>query len=173
MKFNTNSLSARLYKSFYSTSILPINFCPYARKLILAWLLAIPFFILTLPPRIVGMYDEYIDKNNTVLGLAVWVMLFFVYCILSVVSLFFTKPEPGTFLFSTVVIGTVLIFAISILLFMRISGKIVYKIHEKRDMKLFKKSSVIKDSSVIKEFIKANKNKLCPRIEWYDNKNKK
>jgi hypothetical protein len=150
MKLNSNSLSARLYKSFYSTKTLPNNSCPYFRKLVLAWLLAIPCIFLTLPPRIMSMVDKDMDdKNNIGIGIAIWSVLFIIYCMFSVISLFFIVPVQGTFLFFSIGIGIFCIFVITMYLIIRGLQELIIKIKDKKEMKLFKEPST-KESSVIK-----------------------
>ena len=58
MKLNSNSISSKLYRWFYGTKELPNNLCPYFWKLVLAWLVLIPYSLVCLPVILTEIYDK-------------------------------------------------------------------------------------------------------------------
>ena len=57
MKLNINSTSAQLYRWFYATTTMPQSLCPYFWKLVIMWLLILPYSILSLPVILMDLKD--------------------------------------------------------------------------------------------------------------------
>lgn len=58
MKINYNSLSAKIYRYFYTTETMPTNLCPYFWKSLIATILFIPYYILTIPTKVLGLHTN-------------------------------------------------------------------------------------------------------------------
>jgi hypothetical protein len=103
MKLNQNSISSKLYRWFYGTNDLPNNLCPYFWKLVLAWLVLIPYSLVGLPSIIMEVYDKDYKYNDVSTGKRIgigalcYILLFFIFCMLSFIGWFFVLPTKGSF----------------------------------------------------------------------------
>lgn len=162
MILNENSFSAKLYKWFYGKTELPISLCPYGRKLILAYLTLIPLSILGLPCII----SEYFEKNYEIgeskmsdrVGLSCILYFFILLLICMGSSIFWLLDDypKDTFVYSVGPIGVFLWVAVlSCFIFwgVKTTHRYVYSI-------------IPENNNVIIEYIKAKKNKICPKITW-------
>jgi hypothetical protein len=180
MKLNVNSVSARLYRWFYVTNKMPQNLCPYFWKLVIMWILIVPYTILSLPYIVV-----YKGKDNSDSFGEKPVTGFFIYCILGLVlsmlfsiSIFFVGFYPkDTFLLNFQTLGS-LLWMIAILF----GGYclIIWLVEKYKDSKIKYDENGVrifrpkneKDPNILIEWIKASYNKYCPRIEWTSFKHK-
>ena len=144
MKLKTSSLSAKLYRHFYETEKMPKSLCPYFWKLVVAYMLVLPLEIIGLPYTIV-MFLFKLNKNVcpffkavlTPLGI---LLLYTLYILLSPITQFFL-PIKTDIIIMAVIFDVMIIIAV------------VY--------------NLIKDGDfLVKDFIKAKLNKVCPRIDW-------
>ena len=182
MKLNSNSISSNLYRWFYATNDLPNNLCPYFWKLVLAWLVLIPYSIVCLPVIISELVDkDYCYDNNSTgsrIGYSVLVYagLFGILCMLSVFGCFFTLPEKDTFYMFLVTLGS-MIWLIAIV-FGSIEGvKSFREWNYRRKIKYDKDGYRIwnepkqQKTYLVVEFAKAKYNKYCPKIDWVNKDN--
>ena len=166
MKLNKNSISAKLFRWFYGTSELPTNLCPYFWKLVMAYVFAIPLFIISLPYVIIDKDSCNESLGSRIgLGFVCWFILFLLITALTPIMLFWYTPVKDSFLeiliycgFLTWVVGLL----IGIIWFIHYLGE---KIKERKweSRNLPKKE---KRSNIIVEMVKATYYKYCPKIDW-------
>jgi len=144
MKLKTSSLSAKLYRYFYETEKMPKSLCPYFWKLVVAYLLILPLEIIGLPYTIV-MFLFKLNKNVcpffkavlTPFGILLLVALFF---LLSPITQFFLPIKADNVIASGILDAIIIIAVVC---------------------------SLITDGDfLVKDFVKAKVNKVCPRIDW-------
>lgn len=173
MKLNINSVSARLYRWFYATSVMPQSLCPYFWKLILMWVFILPYTILSLPCILIDLKesDYKTTGERAGVGLIMWFIIGMITCMLSWIGLFFVTPTKESLFINMLFIGGIgWMFAIIIgcvALFKWIKEK-----WENRHIRYDENGRRIwepKQSSIVAEFIKAKYNKYCPKIDWKHN----
>ena len=181
MKLKSNSISSKLYRWFYGTDSLPTNLCPYFWKLVLAWLVLIPYSLVCFPMILTEIYNKkykYTDNSTGKrigLGIIVYFMLLVITSMISLICAFFVSPEKDSFYLFLSTLGAVA-WVIGIIL-----GSIEgYKVFEdwnyRRKIKYDENGYRIwnepkqKKTYLIVEFAKAKYNKYCPKIDWVDNK---
>jgi hypothetical protein len=181
MKLNSNSISSKLYRWFYGTKELPNNLCPYFWKLVLAWLVFIPYSLFCLPVILHELFDKNYKYTDNSTGkrigfsLGIYVILFFIFSMLSVIGWFFVLPEKDSFYQFMGTIG--ILFWIVLIVIGGIEGtKALIEWNYRRKIKYDENGYRIYDEPkektyLIVEFTKAKYNKYCPKIDWMD-KNK-
>ena len=164
MKLNKNSISAKLFRWFYRTSELPTNLCPYFWKLVMAYVFAIPVFIISLPYVIVDKDSHNESLGNRIgLGIVCWFGLFLLIAALSLIMLFWYTPVKDSFLEILIEIGIctwLTGLTIGGMWFIHHLGE---KIKERKRRNLPKEE---KRSNIIVEMVKATYYKYCPKIDW-------
>jgi len=170
MKLNKNSISAKLFRWFYGTRELPTNLCPYFWKLVMAYVFAIPVFIISLPSI---LPYSIIDKdtcnespgNRIWMGMVGWFGLFLLITALTPIMLFWHTPVKDSLLEILMIYGFFLWAAgltLGIIWFIHyIQDKIKERKWESRNLP--KKE---KRSNIIVEMVKATYYKYCPKIDW-------
>lgn len=164
MKLNKNSISAKLFRWFYSTRELPTNLCPYFWKLVMAYVFAIQLFIITLPYAIIDKDSCNESLGNRIyIGLFCWFILSLLIAALTPIILFWHTPVKGSLLESLIHYG----FAVwaaglftGVMWFIHHLGE---KIKERKRRNLPKEE---KRSNIIVEMVKATYYKYCPKIDW-------
>jgi hypothetical protein len=181
MKLNSNSVSSKLYRWFYGTNVLPNNLCPYFWKLVLAWLVLIPYSLVCLPVIILELKDKYYkyhdNSTSKRIGFSVlsYFILFCIGCALSVIGCLFISPEKNSFYLFMVTLG-VFIWIIAIVVGSIEGIKLIKDWNRKRKIKYDDNGRRIwsepkeEKTYLIVEFTKAKYNKYCPKIDWTDNK---
>jgi hypothetical protein len=182
MKLNSNSISSKLYRWFYGTNDLPNNLCPYFWKLVLAWLVLIPYSLVCAPVIIMELIDGdgYRYQDNSTgkrIGLSalVYFILFCVMCMISFIGWFFVLPEKDSFYGLMGTIGSLV--WVAVIITGAIEGykafeewnyrrKIKYDENGRRIYNFHKEEKTY----LIVEFAKAKYNKYCPKIDWIDKK---
>lgn len=173
MKLNQNSPSAKLYRWFYGTEVMPTNLCPYFWKLAVAYIFALPVAIWTFPYTISYIDDDNRETIGQRLGISLlgWIIIALAVCMISVFGIFFKIPEQDTPYFTSVIIG----FACWGCALVIVIKESVDRLQEKyRDRKYRERRRrqngelIIKERkpSLIVEMIKAKYNKYCPQINW-------
>lgn len=159
MILNHNSISAKLYRWFYGTDVMPNNLCPYFWKLVIAYTFALPVLILSLPQTIVSKgKDRDTLSNRIITGIITYSLLFGAISMLSVFGLFFVLPEKeGLYLFM-LIIGMSL-WAISVV------GGVTYLINKWKERRYNRYPEEPK-ANIIVEMVKAKYHKYCPKIDW-------
>ena len=162
MKLNKNSISAKLFRWFYETKELPTNLCPYFWKLVMAYVFAIPLFIIPLPYVIINKDTCNESPGNRIWGgFVCWFILFSLITALTPIMLFWYTPVKDSFLEILIIYGFFVWAAgllIGIIWFIHYLGE---KIKERRNLP--KKE---KRSNIIVEMVKATYYKYCPKIDW-------
>ena len=164
MKLNKNSISAKLFRWFYRTSELPTNLCPYFWKLVMAYVFAIPVFIISLPYAIIDKDSCNESLGNRIcIGLFCWFILSLLIAALTPIILFWHTPVKGSLLESLIHYGFAVWAAglfIGVMWFIHHLGE---KIKERKRRNLPKEE---KRSNIVVEMIKATYYKYCPKIDW-------
>ena len=166
MKLNKNSISAKLFRWFYRTSELPTNLCPYFWKLVMAYVFAIPLFIISFPYIIIDKYSWTLSHGNRIWkGFVYWFILFLLITALTPIMLFWHTPVKDSFLETLMIYG---FFELAVGLTIGVMWSIHHlgkKIKERKweSRNLPKKE---KTSNILVEMIKATYHKYCPKIDW-------
>ena len=166
MKLNKNSISAKLFRWFYGTTELPTNLCPYFWKLVMAYVFAIPLFIIPLPYVIIEKSSSIESLNSRIWGgFVCWVILFLLITALTPIMLFWHTPVKDSLLEILMIYGFFIWAAgltLGIIWFIHyIQDKIKERKWESRNLP--KKE---KRSNIIVEMVKATYYKYCPKIDW-------
>lgn len=181
MKLKSNSISSKLYRWFYGTKELPTNLCPYFWKLVLAWLVLVPYSLVCLPVILTEIYDkEYRYTDNSTgkrIGLSaiIYIMIFSILCMVSFFGIFFINPEEDSFYFFTVTLGSML-WIVTIVVGSIEGVKALKERNQRRKIKYDERGNRIWDEPkeektyLVVEFVKAKYNKYCPKIDWVDKK---
>jgi uncharacterized Tic20 family protein len=181
MKLNSNSISSKLYRWFYGTKELPNNLCPYFWKLVLAWLVFIPYSLFCLPVILHELFDKNYKYTDNSTGkrigysFFIYAIVFFVICMITSISWFFVLPEKDS-LYSFMGTVGVLLWVISIVIGIIEGYKVYNEWNYRRKIKYDENGDRIynqpkEETYLIVEFAKAKYNKYCPKIDWID-KNK-
>lgn len=181
MKLNSNSISSKLYRWFYGTNDLPNNLCPYFWKLVLAWLVLIPYSLVCAPVIILELTDKnYKYTTNSTgkrigFGILIYFILFCISSMLSVIGCFFITPEKYTFYAFMVTLGF-MVWAVAIVVGVIEGYKAFKEWNYRRKIKYNEDGYRIWDEPkeertyLVVEFAKAKYNKYCPKIDWVDKK---
>ena len=166
MILNHNSISARLYRWFYETNIMPNNLCPYFWKLAIAYTFALPLLILTLPYTILSA-KRHSSTPRIGYSIVFYIITFIAISMLSVFGLSFVTPEENTFYFFLVAFG---IMVWSLIFLFGICKLISVLIIKWQSWRYYKKYNYDKPKitkvNLIVEVVKAKYHKYCPKIDW-------
>jgi hypothetical protein len=166
MILNHNSISAKLYRWFYETNIMPNNLCPYFWKLAIAYTFALPLLILTLPHTILNN-GRHSSTPRIAYSILFYSITFIVISMLSVFGLFFVTPEENTFYLWMVLLGLI---AWSLVFGFGICKLISALIIKWKSYRYYKKYFINKPKTakvnLIVEMVKAKYHKYCPKIDW-------
>jgi len=157
MELTRDSLLSKTYRWFYNTHTMPNNLCEYFWRLVIMVLLIIPSAILSSPINFLGLLSKdsnYSHSNLPGPGFVAWVALFLIQSIIVfiVIVLFLSFPEDG-YLYHVGGIGLVMFFSVVI-------GLIFYAFSKITPRKVNLKQNIAV------EYLKAKKNKYCPKIDW-------
>ncbi len=186
MKLNQNSISVKLYRWFYGLEDykdLPGNLCPYFWKLVLAYLLLIPYAAFCIPNILImevfnKNYSNGDHSTGARMGISFGFYLagFIVLCMGTAVgALFVDYGETG--FFYAILPGGILFWIGAILVGGYHGIKyLIERYKENRDYYIDENGrrwykSKEKTDNIIVAFTKAKYNKYCPKIEWVNSKN--
>lgn len=173
MTLNQNSTSARLYKWLYGTEDLPNNLCPYFWKVVLAYLIIVPYTLLALP-YLIGLTISGESLKNDSFGKRIgigFVLYFMMWCVASAlcfIAMFFIPPARHGLYEFMAILGS-LVWLIGLVL----GGNHLWDEYKEKK----RKSRIRYDergyriyeepkSNLIVEFVKAKYGKYCPKIDW-------
>lgn len=173
MTLDQNSTSARLYKWLYSAEDLPNNLCPYFWKVVLAYLIIIPYTLLALPYLLGLAISKESSKNDSFgkrIGIG-FILYFFMWCAASAlcfIGMFFITPaEKSLYQFMAIMGG--IIWLVCLVL----GGNYLWDVYKenKRKSKIRYNEQGYRiyeepKSNLIVEFVKAKYGKYCPKINW-------
>ena len=166
MKMNYNSLTAKFYRWFYEVDYMPSNICPYFWKLVIAYLLCIPKFVITYPTYIFtkewGLRDNI---ENFIIGVTVCIVS--IPMIVGPIMHFFglvTLPKDFLSTIACIWCGVGVLFAFIIV--MVIHEGWTYRRQQKYDSRYKFK---VKKPSVIKTRIVDWYHKRCTLLTWHKN----
>jgi len=177
MTLNSNSTSTKLYKWFYGTNDLPTNLCPYFWKLVLAWLVLVPYSLVCLPMIVLELTDKGYKYSDTSTGKRIgmsviaYFILFVISSMISLICAFFVLPEKGSFYMAMVSIGT-MTWVIAIVIGVVEGYKAFKDWNYRRKIKYDENGYRIwnepkqEKTYLVVEFAKAKYNKYCPKIDW-------
>jgi protein-S-isoprenylcysteine O-methyltransferase Ste14 len=179
MKLNHNSVSARLYRWFYLTDTMPANLCPYFWKLVIMWIIIVPYSIVSAPSNIIQFEDNPSWASRIVSGMVLWGAAFVIFIMIFPLTYFIwgwfdVQSTFGAWQRSGIIVLCIILLLASIIgaihLFTVIRDK---KRQRNREYIWDDFGDYIKNpnyieprSSIIKEFIKARYYKYCPKIDW-------
>lgn len=177
MKLNANSLNAKLYCWFYGVGSyeLPNNLCPYFWKLVLAWILVLPYGLLCTPFILTHeLFSESYRNGDSEFGerigisVIMYIMLYGLFALGVAVGALFTTYAKGGFFYMVLPGG--------IILWIALTGIGIYQGVKALVQKLRKPKKVYdengyriypeKKPNLVVEFVKAKYNKYCPKITW-------
>jgi len=163
MKSTKNSWHAKLYLFSYDSK-LPDNLCPYFWKVILGAILFVPRLIFRLPyygmEKIGVSSYEPVKRDQTSLGFMGWVICDLLF-LLMYITYHLIKAMFGAYSYNSDAAN------LGILIY---SGMVCVVLYIKINSYRKRYSETKSEPGLIKSFIKAKYNKLCPRIEWTDKK---
>lgn len=176
MNLNLNGISARLYRWFYATKDMPQTLCPYFWKLVIAYLLFIPWAIISLPIRVIGI-DTDSSGEKFIMSLILWTCVCMGLCGLFSITAFWKFYDEQTFLGKVQRAGIITLIIVTLL---SLAIGIVYLVGHIKDRRTIKQleyiwsdEGVVKNPdyiapkpNLVKEFIKAKYHKYCPKIDW-------
>jgi len=180
MKLNQNSISSKLYRWFYGTKELPNNLCPYFWKLVLAWLVLIPYSLVCLPVIIMEIYDKDYKYNDNSTGKRIgmsaltYFILFIIICMVTFFGLFFIEPEKDSLYGFMGTLGA-FVWLLSIIIGIIEGVKAIKRWNYNRKIKYDENGYRIwnqpkeEKTYLVVEFVKAKYHKYCPKIEWVNN----
>ena len=170
MKLDKNSRAARLYRWFYCVNEynMPKSLCPYAWKLLLMWILIVPYTLFSLPFQIKNKFQT--EPIPLVLKSAFAINCFILIASLMALglsTLAFGMPDSllmqnlaNAGLFLSLSVGVNICVIILLVIGMRAIDVLSQYIYTS------KRTPRESQASVVKEFIKAKINKYCPKIDW-------
>ena len=167
MNLNRNSWYAQLYMHTYSTCFLPNNLCAFFWKMLLAvillpitWVLLIPSFIFS---------KERPDKigNKVLISFGLNIVGLLVYGLT-----FLQNKKDGSIHWYYPALGILMLLGVGIVIyiFVRLCSLISETSLWQSIASTFRRqSSSYKEPKtwIVTEFIKAKKNKYCPKITWH------
>jgi hypothetical protein len=161
MNLNQNSIPAKLYRWFYEKNQhqMPTNLCPYFWELVIMWIFILPFALISLPANIFYFFSKdskyEAKENNWLFGIVLWLALYLIQTVIIAIGALFFTYQKDSYLYVTMIFGMFVTSAV-------IMFCLVYlleKINKNKE----------KQPNIVKEFVKAKYNKLCPRITWTKN----
>lgn len=181
MNLNLNGISARLYRWFYETDVMPLTLCPYFWKLVIAYMLFIPWAIITLPTRMF-VTDTENGSERFLVSMLLWVLIIAAVLAIFSVTAFWGFYGEKTFFGSMQRAGLIIICVVATV---SATFGIIHLVKNMQDRKRYTQREYIWNyndeyvknpnyvaprPNLVKEFIKAKYNKYCPKIEWRDAK---
>jgi len=162
MKLNYNSISARIYRWFYHVDSMPSTLCPYFWKLLLMWILILPFSLLILPYYMFN-HDRVPNKGERLFfGVLYYIGFGIIFSMVASLLTFITPMQFSSSIKTLIDVGNCiwifLIFSCSLNILSYIKDKIFHKKTEGVQRSF--------GSSLFIEFIKSIYSKSCPRIDW-------
>ena len=180
MKLSTNSISAKLYRWFYYTDIMPSNLCPYFWKLVIMYLTIIPYFLVSLPVQVITKFRKKEISETIGYTFFFYVLIFFLIVFISLPVVLLSNGYPNPF-WETIFPASVVIWT-ALLVFGVYVGIKYLKDQYEESKKMydefggvyygvdeFNRKIYVRPSkpNILVEFIKAKYNKYCPKINWY------
>lgn len=177
MKLNYNSFSSKLYRWIYYTDDMemPTNLCPYFWKLVVAYIIALPVLVLTLPIELIRLFVKDKEKMEAPLITRIFMSVIFAFALLFIaavlapISLFFGYTPIEDSSIEHLISGGIFIWVVGIIFAIGYGIKYLYDRHKNR-RKNISTSDETEKSNIVVEFVKAKYNKYCPKIEWTNKK---
>ena len=152
---NFDSRNAKFYRWFYNVNYMPNGLCPYIWKSLVAYLCIIPWVLFTMPAQLwFGFKSEEWEKKFF-LSCFIYFAFLLIYGMCLAMTLPFVTYEKNSFSYTLSLLGVTMWFSL-------FGGGIITGI-----VKLWPtKKQKIKQPNLLKEYIKAQYTKACPRITW-------
>lgn len=182
MKLNSNSVSARLYRWVFATNKMPETLCPYFWKLVLMWIILIPYTILSLPYMAIQKLseDDFFERGSSFgekpgSGLFIWGAIWLVLVMLFSVSVFWVDFPKDSFAENMQILG-IFLWIIVLAVVGWNGGKWLIGKYKDSKIKYDENGYRIwepvkeKSDSIVVAFVKSTYHKYCPKIEWFNEK---
>lgn len=161
MIYYETTITARIYKWFYDVKRPPDDFCKYARNVLFMYIMLIPYVLFCWPGFILRLFSE---DRDLAYGPTFFISVV-MYILMGVVFLLLAFPVLlciNGWMFDNegfwgAVFASGLVFWISIIVALIISA--IIKLNQTVTVGM-------PSSTILGDFIKAKKNKYCPRIQW-------
>lgn len=187
MKINSSNLTTQLYMWFYHIEEyqLPKNLCPYFWKVVLMFLLIVPYTAFCIPVVVYEIIMKLGKKEGSDLSttdrpifsfITYIILLIIISMIVAVSSIWISIPNDKSFLFQLRILGS-LLWGLAI-------GTGIYHLIKWLysaigDYRYRKNNYDINGNwlprepkpNLVKEFVKAKYHKYCPKIEWVNSNN--
>lgn len=173
-KIDAQGFSAKFYLWYTLKYSLPKGYCNFFWTLVLAYVLIIPYIILSLPAIIVAYFSKDFESdcfNKTIdrvfFGILFYLFLFIIFILFLGIMFICDKIPEKSFWVEFGKAGiTLWLVVITILI-----GGCIQALG-KYSAKKRKKVDKVKNGNAIVGTFKAIYKKYCPQIEWYNLKNK-
>lgn len=173
-KIDAQGFSAKFYLWYTLKYSLPKGYCKFFWTLVLAYVLIIPYLILSLPAIIVAYFSKDFESecfNKTIdrvfFGLFFYSFLFIIFVLFAGITFICNKIPEKSFWVEFGKAGITL-WLVLITILIGIGIQVLSKsIAKKR-----KNVNKVKNANPIVGTFKAIYKKYCPQIEWYNLKNK-
>lgn len=183
MKLNANSIHAKLYCWFYGKHKeydLPKNLCPYFWKVVLAWILILPYAVFCTPFILTSelfskSYKNGDNKFGERIGMSfiIYIFLFALFILGVGVGALFTTYLKGS-LFANMMPGAILLWGVLIVIGIYHGIKYLVqvirdsrKVYDEHGYRVYPE----KKPNLVVEFVKAKYNSYCPKIDWENKDN--
>ena len=181
MNLDYNATTSKLYRWFYSTSIMPKSLCPYFWKLCVMWLMIIPYSLVILPAIMVGgakVYCSFAKRLDTSMRIYFTILLVSI-LLIPIIGLFDVYPVGSALFDDLMLIGLftwVCVILLSIIVSLILLVNYFADMYKDYNVEKFLKEVGQEKSepkpSIIIEFIKSSYKKYCPKINWENDKYK-
>lgn len=182
MKLNKNSVSARLYRWVFATNKMPETLCPYFWKLVLMWIVLIPYTILSLPYMAIQKLseDDFFERGSSFgekpgSGLVIWGAIWLAGVMVFSISVFWVDLPKDSFGQQMQILG-IFLWIIVLGVGSWHGGKWLIEKYKESKIKYDEDGYRIwepakeKADSIIVSFVRSAYHKYCPKIEWFNEK---
>lgn len=175
---NMDSLHAKIYRWFYckEKSAMPKGLCPYFWSSIIMWLIIFPYSIFVLPIIVIeALRNDYTNGEYPSFVRALLALFFYLCCltlfvlsapILNIFYHYGVKSFMNTFVCGGYVFWVFGLLVGLVYLISYVVKKIKSSISGKKYDEFGRRIWEEKQPNLLIEFIKAQYEKRCPRIEW-------
>ncbi len=185
MKLNSNSIQARLYRWFYDVEEMPQSLCPFFWKLVMMWLLLIPFGVFTIPMLIIDSNEKSHFGVKVFGGFLVYVAILLLFTMTLVVlsvfgltltenSVLYRMRNTGIAIWCVLIIVSVAFGITKLIDYIKSkrrriiqekdwgvpTGRFYY--YDESGKQIF----IEPKPNILVEMVKAKYNKYCPKITW-------
>jgi len=160
MELNSNSFSAKLYCWFYDKRSfeLPESLCPYFWKLLIAYVVVIPYCIFALPVLWLNNWRNESIARGVFGSILAYALIYMIFTFLLIPYGLVFGLAKSAFIKVSFNVG-IQVWVVFIIVFLSHSISWLYKFITNKKFKP-------KKPNLLKEFTLAKINKVCPKITW-------